>query len=87
MTLTDASANFADYGGATWTIANIGDSADDLVTISVPSGTTLKWLTGGSMVSVAGASTARTISAGGVVTIFIVDPTDDIYYITGSGIA
>jgi hypothetical protein len=55
MTLTDASANFADYGGATWTVANIGNSADDLVTISVPSGTTLKWLTGGSMVSVAGA--------------------------------
>ena len=88
VTLTDASANFADYGGATWTLANIGNSADDLVTISVPSGTTLKWLTGGSMVSVAGANTsARTIAAGGVVTIFIVDPTDDIYYITGSGIA
>lgn len=86
MSLLDASDNFSNVYGATWTVANVGSGT---ITVSVPNGTTLSWLTGASVTSVAGtgsaANTDRKIASGGVVTIFVVS--GDVYYMTGTGIS
>jgi len=86
MALLDASDNFSNVYGATWTVANIGTG---IITISVPNNTTLSWLTGASVTSVAGSGSGanedRKIASGGVVTVFVVS--GDTYYMTGTGIS
>lgn len=86
MSLLDASDNFSNIYGATWTVANVGAG---IITVSVPNGTTLSWLTGASVTSVAGSGSGpnedRKIASGGVVTVFVVS--GDTYYMTGTGIS